>query len=271
MDLNEMRARYEREEGYSRLNATARVCQDVILSKLAASSIRDRVTVKGGVLMCALSGSSRRATQDIDLDFVRYPMTDDSIRSFISALSNLGDDITVRIAGEIEELSQQDYKGKARQPQNQRRPQRVRHQTRPGGPRERCDGAGRAVVRRGVPAEESICLLANSKEQVFAEKLKSLLRHGIRSTRFRDLYDMYYIGHRNDLDRERLARYIDETIVEDQDMWDESIEGVVRRVERTLSNRQFLARMKSSHRDWIGRSADEVTRWLPRFLGSLRR
>ena len=35
MDLNEMRARYEREEGYSRLNATARVCQDVILSKLA--------------------------------------------------------------------------------------------------------------------------------------------------------------------------------------------------------------------------------------------
>ena len=112
MDLNEMRARYEREEGYSRLNATARVCQDVILSKLAASSMRDRVTVKGGVLMCALSGSSRRATQDIDLDFVRYPMTDGSIRSFVSALSNLGDGITVLIAGEIEELSQQDYKGR---------------------------------------------------------------------------------------------------------------------------------------------------------------
>ena len=112
MNLNEMRTRYEHEEGYSRLNATARVCQDVILSKLAASSMRDRVTVKGGVLMCALSGSSRRAAQDIDLDFVRYPMTDASIRSFVSALSNLGDGITVRIAGEIEELSQQDYKGR---------------------------------------------------------------------------------------------------------------------------------------------------------------
>ena len=62
--------------------------------------------------MCALSGSSRRATQDIDLDFVRYPMTDGSIRSFVSALSNLGDGITVLIAGEIEELSQQDYKGR---------------------------------------------------------------------------------------------------------------------------------------------------------------
>ena len=270
MDLNEMRARYEREEGYSRLNATARVCQDVILSKLAASSMRDRVTVKGGVLMCALSGSSRRATQDIDLDFVRYPMTDASIRSFVSALSNLGDGITVRIAGEIEELSQQDYKGR-----------RVNLKISDG--RSAFDTKLDLGVHASAAMEqdelwfdvayrqESICLLANSKEQVFAEKLKSLLRHGIRSTRFCDLYDMYYIGHRKDLDRERLARYIDETIVEDQDMWDESIEGVVRRVERTLSNRQFLARMKSSHRDWIGRSTDEVTRWLPRFLGSLRR
>ena len=266
MDLNEMRARYEREEGYSRLNATARVCQDVILSKLAASSMRDRVTVKGGVLMCALSGSSRRATQDIDLDFVRYPMTDGSIRSFVSALSNLGDGITVRIAGEIEELSQQDYKGR-----------RVNLKI--------SDGCSTFDTKLdlGVHAsaameqdelwfdvahrQEGVCLLANSKEQVFAEKLKSLLRHGIRSTRFRDLYDMYYIGHRKDLNRERLARYI----VEDRDMWDESIEDVVRRVERTLSNRQFLARMKSSHRDWIGRSADEVARWLPGFLATLNR
>lgn len=83
--------------------------------------------------------------------------------------------------------------------------------------------------------------------------------------------NMYYIGHRRDLDRERLARYIDEAILDDPDMWDGSIEDVVRRVERTLSNRQFLARMKSSHRDWIGRCADEVARWLPRFLGTLRR
>ena len=54
-------------------------------------------------------------------------------------------------------------------------------------------------------------------------------------------------------------------------MWVEGIEDVVRRVERTLSNRQFLARMKSSHRDRIGHSADEVARWLPGFLVDLCR
>lgn len=80
---------------------------------------------------------------------------------------------------------------------------------------------------------------------------------------------MYYIGHRNDLDGKRLARYIGETIVNDPDMWDRSMEDIVARVERTLSNRQFLARMESSHRDWIGKSAKEVVRWLPGFLRSL--
>lgn len=190
MDLNEMRARYEREEGYSCLNATARVCQDVILSKLAASSMRDRVTVKGGVLMCALSGSGRRATQDIDLDFVRYPMNDASIRSFVSALSNLGDGVTVRIAGEIEELSQQDYKGR-----------RVNLKVSDG--RSTFDTKLDLGVHASAAMEqdelwfdvahrqEGVCLLANSKEQVFAEKLKSLLRHDIRTapeTRFMERF-----------------------------------------------------------------------------------
>lgn len=190
MDLNEMRARYEREEGYSCLNATARVCQDVILSKLAASGMRDRVTVKGGVLMCALSGSGRRATQDIDLDFVRYPMTDASIRSFVSALSNLGDGVTVRIAGEIEELSQQDYKGR-----------RVNLKVSDG--RSTFDTKLDLGVHASAAMEqdelwfdvahrqEGVCLLANSKEQVLAEKLKSLLRHGIRTapeTRFMERF-----------------------------------------------------------------------------------
>ena len=59
-----------------------------------------------------LSATTRRATASPLLDFVRYPMTDASIRSFVSALSNLDDGITIRIAGEIEELSQQDYKGR---------------------------------------------------------------------------------------------------------------------------------------------------------------
>ncbi len=68
-DLADMRAAYE-ERGYSALNATARVCQDVILRKIAESSLSHNLTVKGGVLMCAVTRNRRRATQDIDLDLI---------------------------------------------------------------------------------------------------------------------------------------------------------------------------------------------------------
>ena len=66
MDLSEIRRHYI-SEGYSTLNASAKTCQDVVLAKIAASPLKENVTVKGGVLMCAISGSKRRATQDLSL------------------------------------------------------------------------------------------------------------------------------------------------------------------------------------------------------------
>lgn len=267
MDLSEIRRHYI-SEGYSELNASARTCQDVVLAKIAASPHKVNVTVKGGVLMCAISGSKRRATQDIDLDFVRYPISDEAIRSFIRTLSSVGDGIFMEIVGGIEELSQQYYKGK-----------RVRIKVSDGSIslESKLDlGVNASLTMEQdecwfdiAQSDEGISLLGNSKEQIFVEKLISLLRHGIRSTRFRDLYDMYYIGHAASLDRPRLKRYIKSEIIDDPDMWDDSIEGIATRIGRTLSNRQFIARMKTSHRDWIGKSAEEVARWLPPFLRRL--
>lgn len=108
MDLKEIRRSYERS-GYNALNATARTCQDVVLDRIARSSMSRNVAIKGGVLMCAISGSKRRATQDIDLDFLSYPISDEGVKRFIEALSNVDDDIDIRIKGPIEELSQHDY------------------------------------------------------------------------------------------------------------------------------------------------------------------
>lgn len=268
MNLADMRRYYVENEGYSSLNATARVCQDVILGKVAASSMKDRVTVKGGVLMCALSGNGRRATQDIDLDFVRYPISDEAIKAFVRTLSDIDDGVTVMIDGHIEKLSQQDYKGK-----------RVRLKISDGKSTfdTKLDlgvhaslGMNQTQAWFDVSQEDDgVCLLANSKEQMFCEKLGSLLRHGIRSTRFRDLYDMYYIGHRQDLDRSQLIAFIDVSIIGNKSMYEKNMADVVSRVRRTVDDRGFLSRMKRSHRDWVGKPAEEVATWLPMFLEEL--
>ena len=77
-----------KNEGYSENNAEARLCQDIILKAISESSLNRNVTIKGGVVMRNLSKSVRRATQDIDLDFIRYSISNDSINAFIQKLNN---------------------------------------------------------------------------------------------------------------------------------------------------------------------------------------
>ena len=109
-NLEEMAAAF-RNEGYSEINAEARVCQDIVLSAIAKSSLSRNVTIKGGVVMRGITGNIRRATQDMDLDFIRCSLSEPSIRAFIEKLNCL-DGITIQIIGPIEELSQQEYRGK---------------------------------------------------------------------------------------------------------------------------------------------------------------
>lgn len=45
--------------------------------------------------MHSLSNSVRRATRDLDLDFIKYSLENESIRSFIDKLNSVGDNITI--------------------------------------------------------------------------------------------------------------------------------------------------------------------------------
>jgi predicted nucleotidyltransferase component of viral defense system len=82
MDLEAIRQSYI-SQGLSSLDASARTCQDVILELIAESPLAKNVTIKGGVVMQHLSGTTRRATQDLDFDFIRYSISDESIHEFI--------------------------------------------------------------------------------------------------------------------------------------------------------------------------------------------
>lgn len=75
-----------KNEGYNEANAQARACQDVILYGISNGRLSRNVTIKGGVVMRNISKDARRATQDIDLDFIKYSISDDSIGAFIQRL-----------------------------------------------------------------------------------------------------------------------------------------------------------------------------------------
>jgi predicted nucleotidyltransferase component of viral defense system len=72
-----------RNEGYSEINAEAKVCQDIVLKAISKSDLSRNITIKGGVVMRSITGNIRRTTQDMDLDFIKYSLSDESIRKFI--------------------------------------------------------------------------------------------------------------------------------------------------------------------------------------------
>ena len=253
-------------DGYMDENAEAKVCQDVVLKALSESSLSRNATIKGGVVMRSISHDVRRATLDMDIDFIRYSLSDESIRLFIQKLDCL-EDIHIRQTGVITELKQQDYHGK-----------RVFV--------EITDNTGDSIeskidlgVHKNLSIEqEEYCfdiacfdeganLLINSKEQMFTEKLRSLLKFGPNSTRFKDIFDMCYLSDL--LERDKLMTCLDTFIFSDPGMRENSMQDVCRRVRNAFASGRYVSRLSNSRKNWLGMKVSAVLAKLTSFLEAL--
>lgn len=111
MDIGKLVDLYVNKD-YELADAIAKVSQDIILLKISKSPLNRNVTIKGGVVMHDISKDKRRATRDMDFDFIKYSLGDESIKQFIEKLNKVNDGISITINGNIEELHHQDYDGK---------------------------------------------------------------------------------------------------------------------------------------------------------------
>lgn len=256
-----------RNDGYSEVNAEAKVCQDIVLKAISSSSLSRNVTIKGGVVMRSITGNSRRATQDMDLDFIRYSLSDESIRSFISKL-NCIDGITIRIDGEITELSRQEYNGK-------RALVIIKDDTGHSFKSKIDLGVHKQIQ---IEQEEycfDVCLddvgaslLINSKEQIFTEKLRSLLRFGPLSTRYKDIFDLCYLS--DYVDKNRLVKCLNTYIFNDPGMRENDMDAVMRRVNRTFSDKLYRQNIgRSTRLNWLGIKVDDAFKKITIFLETL--
>jgi hypothetical protein len=263
MDLAKIRQSYM-DEGLGDLDASAKTAQDVMLALIGKANVSGNVTIKGGVVMQHLSGSNRRATQDFDFDFIRYSIGDDAIRAFIGKLDKAVDGITIAITGKIEELKHQDYKGK-----------RV-HVTITDGNGMAIDAKIDIGVHNDVGLEQneycfdlakiddSVTLLINTKEQIVVEKLKSLLRIGAFSTRYKDVFDIYYLLIVEGVDKAALTALIGKYIFEDETFPENTFPDIHRRLESIFSNRRFASRVTTSDKNWLAIPLPTITEALLR-------
>lgn len=253
-----------KEEGYIEANAEAKVCQDIVLILISQTSMSRNITVKGGVVMRSISHDARRATQDIDLDFIRYPLQDEAIRAFIDKLNSVGV-VSIRMTGKVEELNQQDYHGK-----------RIHVAIRDTEGYLLTSKIDLGVHKHFDIAQEDFCfdvgmddsgasLLINSKEQMLTEKLRSILKFGAFSTRYKDIFDIFYLFSL--IDQEKLLHCFTALIFADPGMRENTMDDIIHRIESTFSNKRYLDRLKSSEKNWLGM---EITRVLEGILNDLR-
>ena len=266
MNLSDM-VKNIQELGYEPDDARARVCQDIVLKAISRSSLSRNVTIKGGVVMRSMTNNIRRATQDMDIDFIRYSLSDGSIECFIEKINCL-DGLTIKRVGKIEELSQQDYNGK-----------RVYIHIK--------DISGNLIeskidlgVHKHMEIEqeeycfdiafdnEGASLLINTREQMFSEKLRSLLKFGTFSTRYKDVYDMFYQCEK--MNEPKLFRCLHTFIFDDPGMRENDMDAIVKRVEFVFHDKMYMQRVDKSDKRWMDDDIKEVFAGIVSYLKKLK-
>ena len=253
-------------KGYNDDTADAKIAHDVVLKAISAAGFRENLTVKGGVVMSGITDLIRRATMDMDVDFLRYSISNASVRHFIAVLNRVSD-CRIQIVGRIIELKHQDYHGK-RLFLKITDGHKVSVKTKLDiGIHTWSDVRQSDFDFKIVTDASSVSLQTNPKEQIFVEKLKSLLRIGPVSTRFKDVYDMYYLRTR--VRKGILRKTIQTHIFEDDKIRERNTTGIISRLERIFKDKGFLKGLHTPASAWLDVPTEEVTKTVVDFLAKL--
>ena len=269
MNLNELIQKYI-DKGYNRIDANSKVSQDIILLKINKSNFKKHITIKGGVVMHNISKDKRRATRDMDIDFIKYSLNDKSIREFINKINKVNDKITIEIIGNITKLHHQDYDGKRI---NIRLSDKYNNNIESKldiGVHKFFDIEQDEFYFDLDVMEQNVSLLINSVEQIFVEKLKSLLKFGIRSTRYKDVFDFYYLINNKNIDNIKLLKYINILIFKDEFMNEKTIDDIINVIFKIFSNNRYRRMLTIVDNNWLEIPVDKVITSILNYLEYLK-
>lgn len=250
MDLEDI-VRHNVENGYDLIDARSKTAQDVILNKISKSNFRNNITIKGGVVMHSISNSIRRATRDLDLDFIRYSLEDKSIINFIDELNFENDNITIEIVGTIEKLHHQDYNGKRVYIKISDVDNYVIDTKLDIGVHKLFELEQDDYYFNLDAMEDGVSLLINSPEQIFTEKLKLLLKLGVRSTRYKDLFDFYYLINFDKLDNKKVLKSFQVIIFDDDNMLEKTLENIYSRLKSIFKSNVYKRNLTDPKNNWL--------------------
>ena len=176
---------------------------ECLLARLSVSEYSEKFVVKGGMLIAAIVGLDTRSTMDLDTTLRNLPLTEEKISDAINTICEIDmkDDVVFTVKS-IEPIRKDDIYG---------------------GYCVRLDAVydtivtplsidvstGDVITPDAVKYEFSgifdedirISLWGYNIETVIAEKVETILRRGVFTTRPRDYYDVYILGTTQEYDK----------------------------------------------------------------------
>lgn len=111
--------------------------------------------------------------------------------------------------------------------------------------------------------DEGASLLKNSREQSVVEKLRALLIFGVNDKRYKDIYDVYYL--KDYLNTEKFLQYIKLLIFDDATIRENTMADIVRRVENSFKDKNYLKLISTSRQRWIDEEIEIITKGIVDF------
>lgn len=268
INIEELTKKYI-ENGYNEIYASAKVAQDIILDYLFKSKYKNNITLKGGIVMYNLTKDKRRATIDIDFDLIRIYLIDDNLYELFTSYKMEGL-VLILNKREITDLKHQDYKGK-------RLPITIK---------DSFNNVINAKIDVGVHTEydikqDELCfntyiddnvvtLFANSKEQIFVEKLIPIIKFGLLSTRYKDCYDLYWLIINGQLNNEEIVKLFKQKIFLKRFNNITNINELIKIVEKNLNDKEYLQKLRDRKNNWLEIDNESLKKVILEYLNTLQ-
>ena len=251
-------------KGFTTAQARSFTAQQIILSKIEKSKYVDKVLLKGGVVMYNITQEQRRSTLDLDFDLIRVDIqSNDKIAQFINDLNNKDSNYHVKVSGLIEELHHQDYKGKRIKVEISDESESIKFKMDIGV--HTLLAIEQKKMCFNFEEGEELTLLVNPPEQIFAEKLFSLVKIGPISERFKDIDDMYYLCKNLSLDIDKVKECL-ELITVSKPYGIKDVSEVISKADEYLNDSFFKKNYIANNGSWLNIDYDQAVKEIIKFI-----
>lgn len=176
-----------------------------LLERVATSDHKDKIILKGGMLIASMIGIGSRTTMDMDATIRGYPLSDEAIQNAFAEICSipLNDDVILTL-NSITPIRDEDEYGGFRLMIN------AKYET-INTPLKVDITTGDIITPEAVRytfhssfEEKKIEIWAYNIETILAEKVETILKRSVLNTRPRDFYDVYILmrTHQRTIDKD---------------------------------------------------------------------